>query len=439
MIHNLQASQSRAVRSCSDLCIIAILVWNATPEMWTKPVTVWSAPLHFAITQGLWLLLVVEKLGRKVPPSKFFWLLLAAIGYTAARAGFANDRNNWDLKYFVIDLWTVQTFVLGFLWSRRRSLTELAKVFQITSGIVIPLVLITTIGLYFGVIKPIDNEYSDRLYTSSLWSAGCVAQFMWPILCACRSAPNEWSRLRTLMAAGYLQACGRFLVSATLFIAMFTATRSLLVVSVVTCAAIWLMEPRRTSQQRVVAVVVQISFVGAGLTLASVTKVKGYSVIDRFQGADLTGEVRINELQWLFEQLGDDFLSGWGFGSVFYSSIRYHNRQFEAAPHIGIVTPLLKGGLVLTTALIFVPIAMCLAALWRRSPEARAAAGCVLVYLVTASLSGGWYPYQTLMFGVGVGMASIRRLSRSEFSQVVGIPMRLSPTTAALAPFGNKD
>ncbi|MDP8989913.1 MAG: hypothetical protein M3N41_07515, partial [Acidobacteriota bacterium] len=90
-------------------------MWNATPEMWTKPVTLWSAPLHFAITQCLWLLLIAEKLARKAPPSKFFWLLLAAIGYTTARAAFTADRNNWDFKYFVVDLWTVQIFVLGFL------------------------------------------------------------------------------------------------------------------------------------------------------------------------------------------------------------------------------------------------------------------------------------------------------------------------------------
>jgi hypothetical protein len=386
--------------------------------------------LHFVATECLWLLLIAEWLSVKAQPSKFFWLMMVAVGYTIARAGFASDRNQWDLKYFVVDLWTVQAFVLGFLWSRRRSLAELAKVFYITSGIVIPLIVITIIGLYFGVIKPVDNEYSDRLYTSSLWNAGCVVQFLWPILCAYKSAPKV-RNLKKLIAAAYFQSCARLLVVAALFIAIFTATRSLLVVSVVTCLVVWLMEPRRTTRQRLLAIFVLIVFVGTGFALASVTRVKGHSVIDRFQGADLTGEVRINEIQWLFEQLGDDYLSGWGFGSVFYSTIRYHNRLFESAPHIGIVTPLLKGGLMMAVAFIVIPVAMCLGALRRKTPEARAAMGCVLVYIVTASLSGGWYPYQTLMFGVGVGIVTIKRRPRPEFVNSIREPHAFLPVQAS--------
>jgi O-antigen ligase len=141
--------------------------------------------------------------------------------------------------------------------------------------------------------------------------------------------------------------------------------------------------------------------------------------------------VRVNEIQWLFEQLGDDYISGWGFGSVFYSTIRYHNRLFESAPHIGIVTPLLKGGLIMAVAFIVIPLAMCLGALRRRTPEARAAMGCVLVYIVTASLSGGWYPYQTLMFGVGVGMATIKRRPRPEFAGPIREPHTFLPVQAS--------
>lgn len=399
-----------ALAKLSDACLVSILVWMAIPEMWTKPLTVGEVPVHFLITQVMWSSMTLESLLKRAPRSRFLWLVLAAITYATARSLFAFDRNHWDLKYFVSDLWTVQVFVLGFVWSRRRPFSEIARVCWVASGIIIPLALLTMIGLYLDAVKPADPEYSDRVYTSSLWSIACVAQFMWPILAAYSPAAQRQRSTGYSMLSAHLRICRWLLAPTGLLIAVFTATRSLLIVSLVMCAVVWAIEPNRGTQRSVAATAVLLVLLGGGLTLASVIRAKGYSVLDRFEQTDLALDGRVTELQWMVEQLGDDYISGWGLGSLFHSTIRYHNREFETAPHIGIATYLLKGGLPMAITFVFVPLMLCVPALTKRTPGRRAGVGCVVVYLATASLSGGWFPYQLLLFGVGVGMlAPLRR------------------------------
>src|SRR5580700_361193 len=88
---------------CSDWCVIAILAWMAAPEMWTKLISLDGAPPHFYVTQILWLSLMIEGFLKRESRSSFFWVMLAVALYAAVRAGFALDRNNWDLKFFISD------------------------------------------------------------------------------------------------------------------------------------------------------------------------------------------------------------------------------------------------------------------------------------------------------------------------------------------------
>jgi hypothetical protein len=391
---------------CSDWCVIAILAWMAAPEMWTKLISLDGAPPHFYVTQILWLSLMIEGFLKRESRSSFFWVMLAVALYAAVRAGFALDRNNWDLKFFISDLWTIQILILGFLWSRRRTLPQIASLGRITAGIIVPAAVLTMAGLYLGVVVPFDREYSDRVYTSSLWSIGFTAQFLWPIIYARRGyALTDYDPRRSI-SSRYLGICAWLLVPTALFIAVYTATRSLLLVSAVSYVAVRLIEPKRSTQQVVTMALVLMAFLAAGLTLATITRPKGNSVLDRFELTDVTEDGRGVELTWLFDQLGNDYISGWGLGSLFYSPIRYNGRPFEAAPHIGIVTFVLKGGFLMAAAFVLVPLSMCIRASRERTSRSRASIGCVLVYLASASLSGGWYPYQTLMFGVGIGLAA---------------------------------
>jgi len=417
-----QGSNLGAAAKCADWCVILILAWMAIPEMWTKPITIGGAPPHFFVTQVLCLSLLMEGLNKRGARSGLFWFMLAAVIYTAVRAGFALDRNNWDFKFFISDLWTIQILVLGFLWARRRTLSRIAWLGRRAAAIIVPAAILTMAGLYLGIVVPFDREYSDRVYTSSLWNIGSIAQFFWPILYAERGNKRLHRTERLSAASRYLGICAGLLVPTALLIAVYTATRSLLIVTVVSYVAVRLIEPKRTTQQAVVAAFVLVGFLVAGLTLATVTRAKGYSVLDRFEVTDVAREGRGLELGWLFDQLGSDFISGWGFGSLFYSPIKYHDRPFEAAPHIGIVTFLFKGGLFMAAVFVITPLAMSIRSLWDGTPRARAAVGCVLVYLASASLSGGWYPYQTLMFGIGIGMAAVRRRPCTEEISMVELP-----------------
>ncbi|MEQ1884650.1 MAG: hypothetical protein ABL967_06285 [Bryobacteraceae bacterium] len=407
MIQALPQAGSFA-RRCSDAALFAIFIWVSLPEIWTRAFMVGPVPLHFVFTQVWWVTLLAERCYRQTVSSKYFWLLITAITYSSACAVWESGNNNWDLKYFVSDLWTMQVFVLGMLWARRRTLLQLAAFFRLLSGVLVPLAIGTAAGVYLGFIRPAGIEYSDRLYTSSLWNIACVAQFIWPIVGSVRAYSKRIGAGKRGIRHAYLRNCARLMIPVALFIAIFTATRSLLLISALVFGFLWLMERKRTSQQILIGTMALLLFLTAGLTLASVIRVKGYSVLDRFAQAELASEGRLIELRWMFEQLGDDFLSGWGFGSLFYSTIRYQGRLFETAPHIGIATSLLKGGIFLAIVFVVIPVVKCAIGLMKRTPAAIAAAGCVLVYVVTASLSGGWYPFQTLMFGVGLGISYLR-------------------------------
>ncbi|MEQ1945798.1 MAG: hypothetical protein ABL995_01320 [Bryobacteraceae bacterium] len=428
MNYALPSSGSFA-RRCSDASLFAILLWIALPEIWTRTLTVGPVPLHFFFTQMWWVALMAERFYRQTTPSKYFWLLMLAMTYTSACAVWQSGHNNWDVKYFVSDLWTMQVFVLGMLWARRRTLLQLTAFFRLLGGVLMPLAIGTAAGVYLGFIRPAGSEYSDRLYTSSLWNIACVAQFAWPIVGSVHAYSNRFAPGQRGIGNTYLRNCARLMIPVALFIAIFTATRSLLLVSAMVFAFIWAMERKRTSQQILIGTVVLLLFLTAGLTLASIIRVKGYSVLDRFAQADLASEGRLIELRWMFEQLGDDFLSGWGFGSLFYSTIRYQGRLFETAPHIGIATSLLKGGVFLALVFLVIPVVKCAIGLANRTPAAIAAAGCVLVYVVTACLSGGWYPFQTLLFGVGLGISYLRH-------RPVEVQTRVAPAVQTEAGVG---
>ncbi len=399
------------LRRFSDLCFVAILVWMALPDIWTRALLIGPIPIHFVITQLLWLSLALEAISNRRPASAFQWCLALTIGYAAARSAFAADQNNWDLKYFVSDLWTLQVFVLGFMWSRRRTLPEIAGVCRITGAFMIPLALLTIAGLYLGFVRPYDQEFTDRLYTSSLWSIGCTAQFLWPIHFASSKETGNFDRMLPRFRNAYLRLSGHLLAPLALLVAVFTATRSLLIVSILSYVVVWCIQPKRNTQHLAVATFLLTVFLVIGFASASLVRAKGYSALDRLQQTDLTQEGRRVELEWLFNQLGDDVVAGWGLGSLFFSTIKYHNRPLEVAPHVGIFTFLLKGGILMAMIFVVLPLLMCLRSLRHRTERARAGIGCVLVYCATASLSGGWYPYQMLLFGVGVGMVSIRKMT----------------------------
>jgi hypothetical protein len=402
--------------------MIAFLVWMVIPEIWTKPIYLGPLPMPFIFTQILVLSLLAEGLFRRIPQCSFLWLVAGAVAYAIVRSALANDHNNWDEKYFASDLWTIQGFAAGILWARRRSLPEIATMGRVLAGVIVPAAISTIAGLYLGVIRPGDDEYSNRIHTSSLWNIGTIALFMWPILRASARLHHRRGEGRPVWD-GYLRTCTTSLVPAALVIAVITTTRSLLIAALCIYVVVRCTEPKRTVGQGFAATAALVVVLCATATLATLVRVKGYTIWDRFQ--QTTEETRGNELSWMFEQLGNEVISGWGFGSLFYSPIRYNNRPLESAPHVGIATFVLKGGLVMVVTFVIVPLILSVRSLSGRTPKALAANGCVLVYMATACLSGGWYPYQMLLYGVGVGMLLAPKRTRPFDAFVPDLPNKI--------------
>ena len=143
---------------------------------------------------------------------------------------------------------------------------------------------------------------------------------------------------------------------AALFIAIFTNWQSLLVVSVVTCwwSGSW---NRGGTTLTCSPSLFLIVFVGTGFALASVTRVKGHSVIDRFQGR-IDGKCRIVKSNGYLNNSGT-ITSSDGDSAALYSTIHITTAVVRGTPHIESSYLIGVGGLMMA-AFIYSSMAMCL-------------------------------------------------------------------------------
>jgi hypothetical protein len=146
---------------------------------------------------------------------------------------------------------------------------------------------------------------------------------------------------------------------------------------------------------------------GCGLAIWRYSGVE--TILPRFQSTDLSQEQRTEELRMMFAEVGDRIVLGSGFGSLFRSPVPYRGllgseSDFLAlTPHIGIVTPLLKGGVFGFMLLVGVPVTLLIRRSFsstRRSLRIWSGRCMVAFFLLVASTSGGWEP--GILLGLGL-------------------------------------
>lgn len=125
------------------------------------------------------------------------------------------------------------------------------------------------------------------------------------------------------------------------------------------------------------------------------------SLIKRFSRREIASEERITELHQLLSEYGPDMFVGRGLGSAFHSvTFDKDGLNYTAAPHIAIVTLLMKGGVAAFLLGIVLPAMLALrGVIFADSPEEYGVCVGVLLYLAYSSISGGWTFPQ--LFGYG--------------------------------------
>jgi hypothetical protein len=141
---------------------------------------------------------------------------------------------------------------------------------------------------------------------------------------------------------------------------------------------------------------------------------------DRIMSTDVAEDYRYMEVEMMFDQLRDNLFRGEGFGSRFESCIGRHGEKLAFAPHVAVLTFWFKGGLLIFLATAILPAmrAAYQLALTPTWPVATACWGGALLYLVQASMSGGWNFHALFLFGAFLSLAinSAHRPVRCESS-----------------------
>jgi hypothetical protein len=252
----------------------------------------------------------------------------------------------------------------------------------------------TCIGLLTGFVEPLNQE---RLYTSSLFTVAELCIFVGPLL-----QGGSWTRGKIrAVNLGYV-GLGCSVVG--LIAGIFSATRSLFIAASVSVMASGLALVRHLSLGRKVALIVGVSsllFAVVGPEL----RLSGDAVLGRLRDTEVTSELRYREVEYLTEAVDDSRWFGKGLGSYFDSPIAALTNELASSPHIGILTPYQKGGIIGMLAIFALPLLLTIRSLLskRRHTFEWACAASAAVYFLIASTSGGWHYLDLFVFGISVG------------------------------------
>jgi hypothetical protein len=383
-----------------------MLLWSAIPEIWTKPIAFHDIPVPFFLTQILACSLAAEQspkhASKRSSDSPLFWLLIISCVYSVGRGLALYRTNNWQLKFFAVDLWMVECLILGMIWARRRTLESAWEALKSIAPTLLLIACGTCVGVLAGIVTPLNNnEYHDRFYTYSLWDIGYISVLAWPLF---HLYSTEIKRVRDRRSLFRSRVYSILMLASAFVVALFTATRSTLIVAALALVAGILLSARHSARQLLQALLLLSVAAVVIAAVASQIKLKGSSVIDRLAQTDVQSEVRWSELSGMFQQLGDDWSLGWGMGSLFDSPVGGLKDPYADSPHIGITTFLLKGGLIMFLPLVVVPLYLSVRGLLRSNSTANAGGLCVALYLTLACISGGWIYFEILFLGIGLGL-----------------------------------
>jgi hypothetical protein len=121
-----------------------------------------------------------------------------------------------------------------------------------------------------------------------------------------------------------------------------------------------------------------------------------------------TEELRMVEAEDVLETLRGNELTGLGLGSTFTLSLEDLKEDAQGlAPHIGILTHLLKGGIVVFLAVGLLPALLALNRFFlpkRNDAISLSIWGGVLVFFVSSCISGGYSQAAMFVYGILISM-----------------------------------
>jgi hypothetical protein len=356
-----------------------------------------------------------ELLFTQARPGWFTVLLLFCCG-DMALIGFSNGYPAIDAgRWYQIDCLEFCGYLAGLAWVSNRSDQQICEWFRWIACLLIPLQILSVLGLSMGFLTPLTP--GKRLYSFALFDSNVLLLCLLPFLVRVGKRRGQRDRsLQLLLLALATVAAGGFISSA----------RSIAIRVCVIAPPVLLLAARerlgKGAPRAAFMIALGIAAFGVILAVPEGTLSESY-LVSRLETTDLSQESRWTELQSIREQIDGKLLTGLGFGS-WYSvekDISTDGRAF--APHIGLFTLVLKGGVFVFLIAMLPPLCVLLHRFvrWNRlDPCARRFTVGALGFFVTALTSGGWR--FSHLFILGACYAALTRVASTHLPARVGIP-----------------
>ncbi len=397
-------------RRVLEIFTLAVVFSMLLPQEWVNQMRVAGAPpgALALVPLSVVAILRLAKVPGAVTPSLIAGVV--ALTITSAWGYFRGNVGEYTLKFFVADMFCLVALLTGSSIASLLGPHATAQLVRKAALVASIAIILTYIGLFTGVII-LDFDIGGRIVTQSIFGAAGFLIILLPWVSGPAEASSTGGAAMSLLPFTTAMAA-----------ALLSATRSL-VIEIAAAVVLWMIARRR----RLGGVfLLRATFAGIVLALVAfgVLRLSDTTIVERISTTNIEEEARLDEVRIFWQAISGDLLSGQGMGSRFESNIIVADSPLASAPHLGILAFLMKGGIVMFLAYAVLPLLVAVMVLSFRPhcENQTAAAGAVLIYLISASLSGGWTPLSLLAYGMALGTmaAKTSRVSASRLRPSVG-------------------
>jgi hypothetical protein len=197
-----------------------------------------------------------------------------------------------------------------------------------------------------------------------------------------------------------------------------SATRSILIGAALIGLLYFLIKRRRMGTGFILRLCA-VLLVALGILVSGFSRF-GSNAFRRMEGTQIEQETRWREVELWWPQVKGDIALGQGLGSQFISNVVNNGNPLESALHVGILTFLMKGGILLFLCCAILPLVKAVGTILTPSlsETRRGAAASALMFIALSCISGGWYPLSLFAYGMAIcGMMTESRMSSPQIAR----------------------
>ena len=394
---NIQGTLSGAYQYLVCSLVVLVCVLQSIPKFFHDLLQFGGMPVY-AYVYGILALVVIYIAFQCINRVNVWVFTAAAVLIIGAIIGASVPSSNFTSSVFLMDVAAFSALFVGILISNT---FEEVRVKHLVLGIFL-IALAGLIGtellIRLGLIRSLF-EYGRVFDISMYYTASLAAIFMPVAVFVCADYGHRWLGFFSLAV----------MVAASMVFAEMSATRSVMIISFVSVIFTLVSSYVGKSRMRdfVICGVIFLFLGFIALVLVGGGHMEWLNLENLLSRVEVTGWEsmdRLDEAGLMFEALNNWWWTGLGLGSGFYSNVLTIDSPdgFTGAIHIGLLMPIFKLGVIGGLLFVIYPLVQIVMALFLRKTSSydRACYLSMLVFMVQATLSGGYHYTVLLMVGL---------------------------------------